>query len=117
MRRTESSQRGHEGDGDGMCNSHCDTQHPVGAGRGCGDVATRLTVGQNRDRGPAGDENHQERSHATDIRINGMGGGCRYLTPGGVIIVWRGAEGWGVEGVRIFGPNVVSFIVTSGQKR
>ena len=36
---------------------------------------------------------------------------------GGITIVWRYAEGWGVEGVRKFGPNVVSFIITSGRKR
>ena len=36
---------------------------------------------------------------------------------GGIVIVWREADVWGVEGVRSFGPNVVSFIATSGQKR
>ena len=38
-------------------------------------------------------------------------------TPGGVTIFWREAKGWGVEGVWSFGPNVFSFIITSGQKR
>ena len=36
---------------------------------------------------------------------------------GGITIVWRDAEGWGVEGVRSFGPNMVIFIITSGRKR
>ena len=36
---------------------------------------------------------------------------------GGIAIVWRDVEGWGVEGVRNFGPNVASFIITSGRKR
>ena len=35
----------------------------------------------------------------------------------GIAIVWRDAEGWGVEGVRNFGPNVVSFIIKLGRKR
>ena len=35
---------------------------------------------------------------------------------GGITIVWRDAEGWRVEGVRNFGPNVVSFMITSGRK-
>ena len=42
--------------------------------------------------------------------------GGRELTRGGVAIVWREAKGWGVEGVRSFGPNVVSFIITLGRK-
>ena len=36
---------------------------------------------------------------------------------GGIAIVWRDAEEWGVDGVRNFGPNVVIFIITSGRKR
>ena len=36
---------------------------------------------------------------------------------GGITIVCRDAEEWGVEGVRIFGPNEVSFIITLRQKR
>ena len=36
---------------------------------------------------------------------------------GGIAIVWKGAEGWGVEGLLNFGPNVVSFIIKSGRKR
>ena len=35
---------------------------------------------------------------------------------GGIFIVWREEEGWEVEGAWRFGPNVVSFTVTSGQK-
>ena len=35
---------------------------------------------------------------------------------GGIAIVCRDAEGWVVEGVRNFGPNVVSFIITSVRK-
>ena len=38
-------------------------------------------------------------------------------TGGGIAIVLREEEGWGDEGVRSFGTNVVSFTVTSGQKR
>ena len=35
---------------------------------------------------------------------------------GGIVTVWRDTEVWGVEGVRNFGPNWVSFIITLGQK-
>ena len=35
---------------------------------------------------------------------------------GGIAIVWRDAEGWGVGGVRNFGPNMVGFIITSERK-
>ena len=42
-----------------MWDSHCDTQHPVGVGRGTADCATRLMIGQHRDRCPTGDETHQ----------------------------------------------------------
>ena len=41
----------------------------------------------------------------------------RRVDHGGVAIIRREEEGWGVEGVRRFGPNVVIFTVTSGQKR
>ena len=43
-RQAESSKRVPKGDDEGMWNSNCDTQHPVGAGRGTGDGATRLTA-------------------------------------------------------------------------
>ena len=33
-----------------------------------------------------------------------------------VSIVWREEKVWKIEGARIFGPNVLSFTVTSGQK-
>ena len=46
-----------------------------------------------------------------------MDDGFRESTPGGITIVWREDEGWGVEGVRSFGPNLVSFIIMSGRKR
>ena len=35
---------------------------------------------------------------------------------GGGGIVWRDEEVWGVVGVQNFGPNMVSFKVTSGRK-
>ena len=73
MRRTESSQRGTKGDGGGMWNSHRNTQHSVGASKGTGDSATRLTAGQHWDRGPAGDKTHRRHSHATEIGLHGMG--------------------------------------------
>ena len=66
-----------------MCNSHCDTQHPVRAGRGTGDGATRLAAGQHQDQSPAGDETHQGNSHATELGLHGMGDGGRESTPGG----------------------------------
>ena len=36
---------------------------------------------------------------------------------GGITIVWREADGWEVEGVQIFGPNVMSFIISLGRER
>ena len=75
--RTELSRQGPKGYIKGMWDSHCDTQHPVGAGRGTGDGATRLTEGEHRDRGPAGDETHQGNSHATDLGLHGMCNGGR----------------------------------------
>ena len=36
---------------------------------------------------------------------------------GGISIVWSNAEEQGVEGVRNFGPNVISFIITLGRKK
>ena len=89
MRQTESSQQGPKGDGEGMRNSHYDTKHPVGAGRGTVDSATRLKAGQYRDQGLAGDGTHCGHSHATDLRLHGMGNGGRESTPGGITIVWR----------------------------
>ena len=79
-RRTESSQRGPKGYDGGMWNSHRNTQHPVRAIRGAVDGATRLTTGQHRDRGPAGDETHQRHSHLTELRLHGMGDGGREST-------------------------------------
>ena len=43
--------------------------------------------------------------------------GDRELKQMGVSIVWREAEVWEVEGVKNFGPNMVSFIITLVQKR
>ena len=40
----------------------------------------------------------------------------KILQQGEIAIVWRDAEEWGIEGVQNFGPNVLSFIITSGQK-
>ena len=34
----------------------------------------------------------------------------------GIVVVWRDNEGWGVERVQNFVPNMVSFIITSGRK-
>ena len=34
---------------------------------------------------------------------------------GGLVVVWRAAKGWKVEGTAIFGPNVVSFYLRQGQ--
>ena len=36
---------------------------------------------------------------------------------GGIAIVWREEEGWKVEVVTNFGPNMVSFTITSGRRR
>ena len=72
-RQMESSQQGPKGNGKGMSNSHCKTQHPVGAGRGARDCDTRLTVGQHWDWGTVGDKTRQRHSHATEIGLHGMG--------------------------------------------
>ena len=61
----------------GMWSSHRDTQHPVGASRGTGDGNTRLTAGQHRYRGPAGDKTHWRHSHMTELVLHGMGDVCR----------------------------------------
>ena len=53
----------------------------------------------------------------TELGLHGMGDVGINSTPGGVTIFWREAKGWGVEGVWSFGPNVFSFIITSGRKR
>ena len=53
------------------------TQHTVGAGRGTGDGATRLTSGQHQDRGPAGDETHRSHSNKTELGLHDMGDRCR----------------------------------------
>ena len=36
---------------------------------------------------------------------------------GGIIIFRREEEGWKVEGLKNFGPNVVSFTITSGKRQ
>ena len=72
MRRTESGQRGPEGDGEGPWNFHYNTQHQVGVGKGIGDGAKRLTARQHWDRGLAGDETHQGRQHTRDFGLKGM---------------------------------------------
>ena len=77
---------------------HCNTQHQVRAGRGAGDGATRLTARKHWDWGLAGDKTHRRHPHVTEYRLQGMGDGGGEPTPGGVSIVWRGEEEWGVEG-------------------
>ena len=97
---------------------HCDTQHQVGAGRVTGDGATHLTAGQHWYQVLAGDKTHRGHSHATYLGLQGMvdGGGESKTGGGGVAIVCREYEGWGVELVRSFGPNVAIFTVTSVRK-
>ena len=105
---------GTKGDGRGMWNSHCGTQCLVGASRGTGDGATHLTEGPHQDCVPEGDETHRRHSHAMELRLHGMGDRGRKSTPtGGSPSSEKDAEGWRVEGVRNFGPIVVSFIITS----
>ena len=53
------------------------TKHMVRTGRGIGDGAMRLKVGQHQDQGTAGYETHRRHSHATEIGLHGMGNGCR----------------------------------------
>ena len=79
-RQLDSIQWGYKGNGEGMWNSHCNTQHPVGEGRGTGDGATRLMEGQHWDQGPAGDKTHWRHSHVTEIGLHGMGDGVREST-------------------------------------
>ena len=49
-------------------NLHYDTQHQVGAGRGDGDGAMRLTERQHRDWGIVGDETHRGHTQCTKFR-------------------------------------------------
>ena len=63
-----------------MWNLYRNTQHPVGASKRTVDGARRLTAGQHRDRGPAGDETHRRHSHATELGLHGMCDGGRELT-------------------------------------
>ena len=72
MRRTKSIQRGTKGDGKGVWNSHCDTQHPFRAIRANGDSARRLTAEQHQDQGPAGYKIHRRHSYATELMLQGM---------------------------------------------
>ena len=95
MRRTESSQQGPEVDDEGVWNLHCNTQHPVGAGVGGGCSAMRLTEGQHRFRGPAGDETRRGNSHAKDLSLKGMGDRGIESTPGGVRHHLDGSAGVG----------------------
>ena len=74
-RKTESIQQGSEGDGEGMWNSHFDTQNQVGSGSGTGDGAMRLMAGKHQDRGLAGDKTHRGHTHATELGIQSMGEG------------------------------------------
>ena len=54
--------------------------------------------------------------HEAEFRIQIMGDRGEDPTLGGIAIVWRDKEGRGVEGVQSFGPNLVSFTVTTGRK-
>ena len=36
---------------------------------------------------------------------------------GGVVVTWREKSGWQVEGIANYGPNVVSFLLTTGRRR
>ena len=56
---------------------------------------------------------HTRRSSGNTVWVTEAEGQHR----GGIAIVWRDAELWGVDGVWNFGPNMVSFISTSGRKR
>ena len=78
-----------------MWNSHSDTQHPVGAVRGTGDSAPRLTEGQHWDQGPAGDETHRGHSHTMGFGLNSMGNGDRESTPGRGCHFLEGGKGVG----------------------
>ena len=51
-----------------------------------------------------------------DFRTKGRATEADSRNQGGIVIVWREEEVWEVEGVRSFGPNVVSFTVTLVQK-
>ena len=82
-RQTDSSQRGTKEDDKGTWNSHCGTQHPVGAVKGTGDGDMRLTAGKHRDWGPVGYKTHQRYSHVKDLGLHCMGNGGRESTPRG----------------------------------
>ena len=36
---------------------------------------------------------------------------------GGFIVTWREKTGWQVEGIANYGPNVLSFVLTTGRRR
>ena len=99
---------------------HCDNQHLVEARRGTGDGATRLMALLAL--WHIGIEVLQERKLTGGIHMRQRSGYTVWATEeesqrqGGIDIVCRDAEGWGVEGVRNFGTNVVSLIITSGRK-
>ena len=76
-----------------MCNSHCDTQHPFGAGRGAGDGATRLTSGQHWDQDTAGEKNLWGNSHTTELYYTVWETEVDSQHREGIAIVWREAEG------------------------
>ena len=95
---------------------HHVTQHQVGAGGGIGDYAARTTAMKNWDWSLAGDKTDQ------GIQTRFSSGYKLWVTEveirhrGGISSIWGEQEVWQVEGVRSFGPKVVSFTVTSGQK-
>ena len=71
------------------------TKHMVRTGRGIGDGAMRLKVGQHQDQGTAGYETHRRHSHATELGLHGMGDGGRESTPRGDCHRLEGRRGMG----------------------
>ena len=114
--RTELSRQGPKGYIKGMWDSHCDTHIRLGRAGGLETALRALRKGN------IGIEVLQETKLTEGIHTRRILGYTVCATEadsrhqGGIAIFWREAEGWGVDRVRSFGPNVASFIIKLGRK-